>query len=244
MLRRSPVGVLLCLCFVLVGFGQTTEFTFQGKLNDAAAPASGNYDLTFDLWDDPTAGTHFGATVTKLNVPISNGVFTVTLDFGNQFPGAGRYLQIGVRQSSSSPGAFTPLSPRQAITSVPYAIRALNPGPPGPAGPGALWANVRSDGLLLQHSAGITSSELRTGVYRVTFPQSVTGCALSISESQYLGAGIIGVNGSTTDPPDLSHRFLTVVQDVGATNAMVVGVRDASTRALVEGPFSIMFICS
>ena len=117
-------------------------------------------------------------------------------------------------------------------------------GVPGPAGTGALWANVRSDGLLRQHSTGVTASELRTGIYRVTFPQDVTTCGLSISASQYLGAGIIGVNGATTDPPDLSHFFFSVVQDVGTVNSMIVAVRDASSRALVESPFTIAMTCS
>ena len=108
-----------------------------------------------------------------------------------------------------------------------------------------MWANIRSDGLLRQHSAGVTAaSELRTGVYRITFAQDVTTCGLSISASQYLGAGIIGVNGSTTDPPDLSHYFFSVVQDVGTANSMVVGVRNAATRALEESPFTIAMTCS
>jgi hypothetical protein len=66
---------------------------------------------------------------------------------------------------------------------------------------------------------------------------------MSISSAQYLGAGIIGVNGTTTDPPDLSHVFFTVVQDVGTTNAMAVAVRDAATRALTESPFTISMTC-
>ena len=91
---------------------------------------------------------------------------------------------------------------------------------------------MRSDGLLRQHSPDVTAaSELRTGIYRVTFTRDVTTCGLSISSSQYLGAGIIGVNAVTTDPPDISHDFFTVVQDVGTANSMAVGVRNAGTRA-------------
>ena len=103
---------------------------------------------------------------------------------------------------------------------------------------------MRSDGLLRQHSSDVTAaSELRTGVYRVTFTRDVTTCGLSISASQYLGAGIIGVNAGTTDPPDISHEFFTVVQDVGTANSMVIGVRNAATRALEESPFTIEMTC-
>ncbi len=116
------------------------------------------------------------------------------------------------------------------------------PGPEGPAGPGALWANVRSDGALLQHSDGVSASKLRTGVYRVVFPHDVTGCAMSISASQYLGTGIIGINPNAIDPPDLSHGFFSVYGDLSTANSMIVGERDTS-GALVDGPFSIVMIC-
>ena len=50
-----------------------------------------------------------------LNVAVSNGLFTVTLDFGaNTLPGADRWLELGVRTNGSS-AAFTTLSPRQQL---------------------------------------------------------------------------------------------------------------------------------
>jgi len=55
---------------------------------------------------------------------VSNGLFTVTLDFGANFPGANRWLEIGVRTNGG--GAYTTLSPRQALTATPYAIMAGN----------------------------------------------------------------------------------------------------------------------
>jgi hypothetical protein len=142
MLRVCALSLLLFLSLPLAGSGQTNGFTYQGRLNDGGAPATANYDFTFDLYDDVAAGTHIGSTVQKLNVPITNGLFTVTLDFGNQFPGAARFLAIGVRQAGG--GGFTNLSPRQPITAVPYAIHALNPGPPGPPGtPAAIAVGTR-----------------------------------------------------------------------------------------------------
>lgn len=118
-------------------------------------------------------------------------------------------------------------------------------GDSGPAGSSAIWANIRSDGFLRQHTADVTAaSEVRTGVYRVTFTRDVTTCAVNVTSSQYLGAGIIGVNAATTDPPDLSHDFFSVVLDVGTTNSMVIGERNAATRALEEGPFTITVNCA
>ena len=55
---------------------------------------------------------------------MSSGQFTVALDFGANFPGADRWLEIGVRTNGN--GAFTTLTPRQKITPTPYAITAGN----------------------------------------------------------------------------------------------------------------------
>jgi hypothetical protein len=141
-LRVWALSLLFLLSLPVAGSGQTTVFTYQGRLNDGAAPGTANYDFTFDLYDAAAAGSHVGSTVQKLNVPITNGLFTVTLDFGNQFPGAARFLELGVRHAGV--GGFTTLSPRQPITSVPYAIQALNPGPQGPPGtPAAVSVGTR-----------------------------------------------------------------------------------------------------
>ena len=142
MLRVCALSLLLFLLLPVAGSSQTNAFTYQGKLNDGGAPATTNYDFSFDLYDDVAAGSHIGSTVQKLNVPITNGLFTLTLDFGDQFPGAARFLAIGVRPAGGS--GFTNLSPRQPITAVPYAIHALNPGPQGPPGtPAAISVGTR-----------------------------------------------------------------------------------------------------
>jgi len=65
-----------------------------------------------------------GGTLTNAPVAVSNGRFAVTLDFGAAaFPGGDRWLEIAVRPGTNT-GAYTTLSPRQLITSTPYAVRA------------------------------------------------------------------------------------------------------------------------
>src|SRR3974377_2184614 len=78
-------------------FAQGTAFTYQGRLNDGANPANGVYDLQFAIFDWAGGGTQQGGTLNTLATTVSNGLFTVMLDFGNQFPGAPRWLEIGVR---------------------------------------------------------------------------------------------------------------------------------------------------
>jgi hypothetical protein len=110
--------------FSVYAFAQSTSFTYQGRLDDGANPANGLYDLRFAICDDASGGAPQGDTVTNAATAVSNGLFTVTLDFGNQFPGADRWLEIGVRTNGG--GTFSTLSPRQQLTATPYAITAGN----------------------------------------------------------------------------------------------------------------------
>ncbi len=110
-------------CAQLVS-AQSTAFTYQGRLTDADSPAGGSYDLRFALWDDATGGTLVAGPVTNRPVAVSNGLFTVTLNFGGEaFNGGSRWLAIGVRPFGNV-NAYTALAPRQPIDSTPYAIQA------------------------------------------------------------------------------------------------------------------------
>src|SRR5450432_3168141 len=111
---------------------QGTAFTYQGRLNDGATPASGKYDLHFIVYDNSAGGSQQGPLLTNSATAVSNGLFTVTLDFGNQFPGADRWLEIGV--STNGNGTFSTLSPRQEITPTPYAIYAAGASAAGSLG--------------------------------------------------------------------------------------------------------------
>jgi hypothetical protein len=122
-------SALLASILISNAQGQTTAFTYQGKLSDNGNPASGQYDFQFKLFDTATVdtGTQQGSAVTVLNVTVTAGSFTVQLDFGAVvFPGTERYLEISLRPASS--GSFTMLSPRQAVTSTPYALRSATAG--------------------------------------------------------------------------------------------------------------------
>jgi len=103
---------------------QGTAFVYQGRLNDAGNPATGNYDLRFTIYDAVTNGNVVSPVLTNSPTGASNGLFTVNLDFGpGVFTGADRWLDIGVRTNGSA-SAFTVLVPRQHVLPVPYAIFA------------------------------------------------------------------------------------------------------------------------
>jgi hypothetical protein len=99
----------------------TTAFTFQGQLRQGAAAANGPCDFQFGLFDALDGGTQVGTTF-AVSTTVSNGLFSVGLDFGAAaFTGPDRWLQIAVRCPSGT-GEFTALTPRQALTPAPYAI--------------------------------------------------------------------------------------------------------------------------
>jgi hypothetical protein len=110
--------------------GQTTNvalgtgFTYQGRLLLSGTPLSGTCDLQFTLWDAGTGGTQVGITQTASALSVSDGEFTVVLDFGAEpFAGDARWLEVSVRSPAGS-GPYITLSPRQALTAVPYALHA------------------------------------------------------------------------------------------------------------------------
>ncbi len=103
----------------------TAAFTYQGKVTVSGSPANGNYDFEFKLFDEPTSGAQKGSTVTLTGIAVTNGVFTVQLDFGaSVFDGTDRYLEIGVQAAGG--GGFTTLTPRQLITKAPYALHTID----------------------------------------------------------------------------------------------------------------------
>ena len=124
-------GQLFLALFILLvvcsdtATAQSTGFTYQGRLNDNNQVANGNYDFEFKLFTALTGGTQDGTPREVLNVAVSNGVFTVLVDFGaGAFPGADRFLEIGVRAAGG--GAYTTLTPRQQVTITPYAIKSAS----------------------------------------------------------------------------------------------------------------------
>jgi hypothetical protein len=104
-----------------------TAFTYQGQLKDGGVAASGQYDLQFALFDAASGGSQVGSTQAVLNQTVTDGLFTVQLDFGADAPfqGEARWLEIAARIAGG--GSYTTLSPRQALTAAPYAT-SLMPG--------------------------------------------------------------------------------------------------------------------
>ncbi|HEY3761064.1 MAG TPA: VCBS repeat-containing protein [Verrucomicrobiae bacterium] len=119
----AALGLFLTIDLASSGFAQGTAFTYQGRLNSGGSLASGGYDMLFTLYAINAGGVAIAGPVTNTAIAVSNGLFTTMIDFGpNVFTGASNWLEIAVQTNNGS--GFTTLSPRQQLTSVPYAIFA------------------------------------------------------------------------------------------------------------------------
>jgi hypothetical protein len=107
--------------------GQGTAFSYQGHLLENGVPANGAHDFAFGLFDAAAAGNQIGPALPLNAVPVSNGQFNVTLDFGAAaFPGNPRWLEISVR--TAGVGQFTKMDARVSLLPTPYAIFAAAAG--------------------------------------------------------------------------------------------------------------------
>ena len=202
-----------------------TAFTYQGRLSDGGAPANGKYDLIFTLHDDPlNPGALGNVIVTQPNTPVSNGLFTVQLDFGATFfNGQSRWLEIGVRTNCNCLATYTFLSPRQPLTPTPQALFAANAAQATTAisastaysANSVAWANISgvpagfADGVDndTTYSAGAGLSLSGANQFSVNFAGAGNANTAARSDHNHFGAnwsgassgyGLTVVNTSTT----------------------------------------------
>src|SRR5438105_4498690 len=226
------IAVLLLMTSALVS-AQTTTFTYQGRLQDTGTPANGTYDLEFTLWDAASGGTSqpqpSPVIVTRSAVSVANGIFTVQLDFGaNAFPGADRFLEIGVRPAGG--GAFTTLSPRQQTTSTPYAVRSANATTADTAttatnatqlGSVAAGSYVQTSDTRLSDSRAPTAGS-PSYVQNATAQQASSNFNISgngVIGGNLIANGHVGIGTSTT----LNARLNVNGSNLGGCNAATIG---------------------
>ncbi len=168
--------VLFALASVADLPAQSSALKYQGRLNDGAGPANGFYDLRVALFSFDTAVVPVAGPLTNLAAVVSNGLFTVTLDFGSQpFDGSERWVEVAVRTNRG--GEFVVMSPRQKIHSLPYAIRAANFG-----------GNIADD-------------QLSTNVARLNASQTFSGAVTFKSQANNFSGSFTGDAAGLTNAP-------------------------------------------
>lgn len=160
---RGHVPLLFIIIFAAVissplTFAQTSAFTFQGRLTDNITTANGTYDFEFYLYSTATgAGQISPIPQTRTGVSVTNGIFTVSLDFGQAqlTSGTDRYLEIRVKRPVDA--IYTPLSPRPQLTSSPYSVSALQANALSPTASINISGNIRTSNLIRTGSETGTS---------------------------------------------------------------------------------------
>jgi hypothetical protein len=149
--RIRPLTLSILAVLPPALFAQSTRFAYSGSLSESNTLVNGPYEFRFELYGQVSGGGALAGPLTNSPVTVSNGLFTVQLDFGAApFDGGDRWLEIGVRKIAAVP--FSTLSPRQMITPIPYAITARNLSAPLAA---SALGGVYSNAVTLNHPANV-----------------------------------------------------------------------------------------
>ncbi len=225
-LLSSCVILLLSLC---LSAGQTTSFTYQGRLAENGAAVSGPYDLAFKLFDQPGGGAQQGSTVSRDGLWISNGLFAVELDFGSTpLDGSPRWLEISARKTGD-PAPPTVLLPRQPITAAPYAVKALAAASYlGPVADTQLSPNVALRNASQTFTAPVQFASA-SGAFSGTFAGNGSGLTNLPVTGSAGGAGFITgrINQLPTSAGSVFFASASGITDATATEALTTTLSPA-----------------
>jgi hypothetical protein len=208
------LSVVAFLGAISLAHAQTTAFTYHGRLNNGGAPANGAHDMRFSVYDADTGGLLVAGPLPVDSVNVANGLFTARIDFGaGIFTGPPRWLEVSVRQGGA--GAFTTLSPRQELTSSPYAIRAQSAGTAADVASGSVVKSLNGlrDSVSLAAGANVT---LTPSGNTITIASSGgNGPWLPSGSSIFYNGGNVGI-GTATPVTSLDIRGSLILDPGGS----------------------------
>jgi hypothetical protein len=226
---------------------QGTAFTYQGQLQNGGGAANGPYDFTFSLFNNNSTNTgQVGSTLTNLEVGVTNGLFTVTLDFGSVFTGNDTWLAIGVRTSGGT--NFTALSPLQELTPAPYAIYAPT------AGTAAFANSVAGSNIVGTIAAGQLPSNVISASVQASNIQSLNAvlgdtnaaAIASLTVAPVLPSSAVGSLSTGFSSIAVAGRYLYGVANLNGYALAVVDVSSPASPKIVgsatlpsSGPLAI-----
>jgi hypothetical protein len=227
---RSRASVLGCLISLLVvggsftqalGQAVTTIFTYQGVLKQSGNPLNATVDLRFRLYDAAVGGNQVGTTQALNNASIVDGLVTANIDFGvNAFTGNSRWIQIDVNPTpNGGVGPFTPLTPRQELKAVPYAMYALSGN--------SQWV---SNGTALNYTDGNVSVGTTTQNGRVTiYPATGGGIQTGLYVRNTDTTNQYSVSNFISDSPAGIAIQASVASAGGSTGRAISATNNSST---------------
>ena len=175
-----------------------------------------------------------GATLHQTLVTVSNGLFTVKLDFGNQFPGDARWLEIW---ASTNTQPVVQLIPRQELTpSGRHPLRNTAATVTNQAitafqlAPGAVTGPAIANGNVVRALNGLTDALTLAAGANISL--GTVGNTITVSSTAGSGpAWLLSGNGGT----DPSTNFL-VTTDNKALEIKVNGQRGLRLEPTTSAP--------
>jgi len=225
---RTSLVLLILLAAAPAAAQVTSAFTYQGELEQAGAPATGEFDFEFVLYDSADGGLVFAGPVNAEDVFVDGGLFATEIDFGpNVFGMMDLWLEVRVREGDTT-GAFAALAPRQKLTPAPLAQHALN------VEPGVIGSAQIASGA-------VTGTEIGDGTVGAADIDQ-TAVQRRVSGSCNTGDWVRGVNadGSVVCQSDPGGDITEVIAGTGLTGGATSGsaslsVDTASLQARVTG---------
>lgn len=184
---RTVLSAALLLALSSPAFAVSNAFTYQGTLTDGGLPANGTYDLRFDL----IGVGETGGFLFREDVSVTDGVFTVELDFGAAIDAGDFELEVAVRPGASS-GSFTVLSPTTPIRPTPQAQVAGLAGEAVTVSPDAVGSAGIVDGSIV--AADVDSTQIQR---RVANACSESEAIRAINADGSVSCQDVGVNSVT-----------------------------------------------
>ena len=190
---------------------------YPGHLsNDTGGPvANGAYDFSFALYDAADGGSQVWSEA-QSQVPVQAGAFTVNLGSVQPLPAAAALnkLWLEIRLRGPAEGAFTLLTPRQAMSNIlPPAVAKVN----GLTGGGSC--------------AHTHFGESWTG----DSPATSYGSGLTITDTRLGGTGILGIAMNGTDASGVSGESNAGIGVYGSSSSSAGVYGSSSTGAGVTG---------
>lgn len=184
-------------------FAQGTTFTYQGRLDSGGVAANGLYDFRFKLAVDALDSANVGSAFVTNAIPVTNGLFVTTVDFGaGIFTGSNYWLEVDVRTNNpANTLLYTMLTPLQALTPTPYAVFA------GAAGSANNASNLLGNIPVAQLSGTVPLAQLPVAVVTnneasVTLNNVTVGGSLNLAYPATIRSGLFPF---LTD--DAHHNF-------------------------------------
>jgi trimeric autotransporter adhesin len=197
--KNVLLSTIFTLVFTSIIFSQDfpTTINYQGILKDAAGNIveNGNYDITFNLYNIESGGSSLWNETQTINV--TNGIINAKLGSANPYSSL---IFAEARWLGMTVGAETELTPRIALTSVPYSFYTMN------VLNGSITASKIADGQVVKSLNGLKDIVNLVAGSNVTITPS--GNDITISSNG--GGSGIGGNGTTNYLP-----FFTGITTLG-----------------------------